>query len=144
MNPTSERRVYLDTSAYLAVLLGEKESAALFKEIKNATLCASTLLLLEAERNLVRLVRQDLISSKAYEDSFNQLRQDKEAFLLRDVTPDLCLNREFPPVRTPRSSDLIHLRTAKWFLENGGLAKFLSLDEAQRKAADEFGLPVQA
>ncbi|MBI2606867.1 MAG: hypothetical protein HYW49_12400 [Deltaproteobacteria bacterium] len=135
-------RVYVDTSAYLAVLLGERGAAQTLGFLKNKALCSSTLLSIEAERNLIHLVRRRQLSRKLYEEAFHQLRVDTELFVLRDLTPDLCLGRDFPPVRTPRSSDLVHLRTARWFLENGGLLRFTALDDGLLKAAEEFGLPV--
>jgi hypothetical protein len=137
----SDRRVYLDTSAYLAVLLGEKQATAVQRAVKGSTLCSSTLLLLEAERNLVRLARQGGLSEKVYEAARAQLVADQELFVLRDLTPELCLNNEFPAIQTPRSADLAHLRTAKWFQGNGGLHLFVSLDVRQLSAAESLGLP---
>lgn len=138
---TGERRVYLDTSAYLAILLGEKGASAISRDLRGAILCSSTLLLLEAERNLVRLARERLITEGVYELASDRLHADHELFLLRDLTLDLCVSREFPAARIPRSSDLAHLRTARWFQAHGGLSRFVSLDREQLKAASEFGLP---
>jgi hypothetical protein len=134
-------RVYLDTSAYLAVLLGEKQAAGVKKSITGRAPCSSTLLLAEAERNLVHLVRFEKLSAADFELAFAQLTVDKEALVLRDLTPDLCLTRHFPLVRTPKSADMVHLRTALWFMSNGGLESFISLDENQLYAAREMGLP---
>lgn len=134
-------RVYLDTSAYLAVLLGEKQAAIISKSISGFVLCSSTLLLLEAERNLVQLVRQEKLQASDFEAAYEQLSEDCEAMVLRDFTFDLCLTRQFPLIRTPKSADMAHLRTAQWFMANGGLAKFISLDEQQLRAAHEIGLP---
>jgi hypothetical protein len=47
-----------------------------------------------------------------------------------------------PIVSTPRSLDLVHLRTAAWFHERQGLTRFVGLDSAQNQAARELGLPV--
>lgn len=133
--------VYLDTSAYLGVLLHEKGGEEIRKFLADKPLCSSTLLILEAERNLVRLSREKILKPELYELAIEQLKKDREVFLLRELTVDLCLTGTFPPVRTPRSIDLAHLRTARWFLENGGLERFLTLDINQKKAAQEFGLP---
>jgi hypothetical protein len=43
---------------------------------------------------------------------------------------------------TPRSPDLVHLRTALWFDEQSKLSRFVSLDEEQNLSAAEPGLPV--
>jgi hypothetical protein len=134
-------RVYLDTSAYLAVLLREKQADTVKKAIAGFVLCSSTLLLAEAERNLVQLVRLEKLKSKDFESAFAQLTVDCDSFILRDLTPDLCLTRHFPLIRTPKSADMVHLRTAQWFMKNGGLEKFITLDENQFQAAREVGLP---
>ena len=137
-----QTRVYLDTSVYLAVLLGEKVPKIIVNLIQKSVLCSSTLILIETERNLIRLTRERLLTSKEYAILRERLTLDQEAFILRDLTPDLCLTADFPAVKTPRSSDLAHLRTAKWFLINGGLSKFLTLDHHQLAAAREMHLPV--
>lgn len=135
-------RVYIDSSAYLAILLNEPRSGDLLEETKRKVLCSSVMLLIESERNIVRLSRQGVLADTEYDRACERLIRDKELFLLRDVTPDLCLSGLFPAVRTPRSIDLIHLRTARWFAEHGGLAKFITTDAVQLKAAEEIGLPV--
>lgn len=134
-------RVYLDTSAYLAVLLGEKQAPGVKKLITGRVPCSSTLLLIEAERNLVHLVRHEKLGAADFEAALAQLQEDREALVLRDLTPDLCVTRNFPLVRTPKSADLVHLRTASWFMSNGGIERFVSLDENQLHAAREMGIP---
>lgn len=137
------RFAYVDTSAYLAVLLGEEEASAVRKRLAGYALCSSTFLLLEAERNLVRLSREGLLTVREFERAAGRLRQDRELFVLRDLTPDLCLGGGFPAVRMPRSADLVHLRTAAWFASQpAGLARFETLDTGQAAAAMEMGLPV--
>jgi len=46
-----------------------------------------------------------------------------------------------PIVSTPRSLDLVHLRTALWFHQRQALTRFVSLDTPQTQAARELGLP---
>lgn len=140
MNPS---RVYLDTSLYLGVLLGEASAKPILKSLAKKILCSSMLLLIEAERNLVRLSREGILSAQDYHKAADQLKDDREKFLLREVTADLCLTGRFPPVRLPRSGDLVHLRTALWFQANGGLDAFLTLDKTQKEAAADFGLPTK-
>lgn len=134
--------VYLDTSAYLAILLGDSRAKNLVKFVRNKELCSSALMLVEAERNLVRMSREKKLSMQDFEIVGAKLREAGDVFLLRDVTTDLCLNGVYPPVRIPRSGDLVHLRTALWFQDNGGLTAFLTFDDAQRAAARELRLPV--
>lgn len=138
----SEARVYLDTSAYLAVLLGETEGERFRKLLKNTVVCSSPFLLIEAERNLIRMVRQKVLDESIYEQAYAQLQLDKEGLILKDFSTDLCLTRDFPAVKTPRAADLVHLRTALWFQKNGGLRTFISLDQSQLAAARELGLEV--
>lgn len=139
---SGEQRLYLDTSTYLCLLLGEAPAGRVTKAIRQAVLCSSVLLVLEAERNLVRLSRTGDLSAADYEVAIQRLRTDHTHFLLKEVTMDLCLTGVFPPVHMPRSNDLLHLRTARWFQEHGGLAGFITLDDHQRRAAEDFGLPV--
>lgn len=139
---TEEPLVYLDTSVYLGVLLGERPALKLLPALAKRRFCSSIFLLIESERNLVRLSREGILSEKDYDKSIRQLKEDQALFLFKEVTMDLCLTGQFPPIRTPRSSDLVHLRTALWFLNNGGLNRFLTLDERQKNAAADLGLPV--
>ncbi len=135
-------RFYLDTSAYLTILTGGKAASILTKLLSRGVVCSSILLLLETERNLIRLSRDKKLNSNQYILCMERLKADVELFLLKEVTFDLCLNSVFPAVLTPKTSDLIHLRTALWFKENGGLTCFVTLDEQQKKAAVDFGLQV--
>lgn len=138
---TGQPQVYLDTSAYLNILLGESSAPKLLRAVSKKILCSSVLLLIEAERNLVRLSREGTLSAADYETASKQLKKDQEFFIFRELTADLCLTGAFPPVQIPRSSDLAHLRTARWFQENGGLELFVTSDTRQKAAARDFGLP---
>ena len=53
-----EERLYLDTSAYLGIILGETKAKSLAKVVLKKGLCSSTLMLIEAERTLVWLSRE--------------------------------------------------------------------------------------
>lgn len=134
--------IYIDTSTYLALLLGENNFENIQKKIEKYTLCSSTFLLIESERNLIRLCREKIISSDNYVKLYARLQSDIEIFILKDLTNDLCINGVFPAIKTPRSSDLVHLRTAHWFYTNNYLAGFLTLDQHQREAAMELKLPI--
>jgi hypothetical protein len=136
------RRFYVDTSAYLTVLLGQLGHEKLTSELEGAELLSSTLLLIEAQRNLIRHAREGGLRPADLSRVLARLESDAEGFLLRDPTPELCLAREVPMVSTPRSPDLIHLRTALWFHRRKSIDRFVSLDSAQAAAAHELGLPV--
>jgi hypothetical protein len=132
--------VYVDTSAYLALLLGDEPGKSVAKVLAKKSPCSSTLLLVEAERNLVRMSREKILSLKNFNAAIERLKDDAERFALRDVTPDLCLTGTYPPVSIPRSSDLVHLRTAMWFTKEVRLDGFLTCDTGQRAAAVQMRL----
>ena len=137
-----KRRLYLDTSAYLSVLLAQDGSEQLSRETIGAQLLSSVLLVLETRRNLVRLARQGMLNAEQYKDAIECLDQDIRLFTLRDVTLDLCQSNPLPAVTTPRSLDLAHIRTALWFHAAEPIDRFVTLDLPQRLAARELGLPV--
>jgi PIN domain len=139
--PRAPRRLYLDTSAYLCVLLGEDGADAIARLTAGAELLSSVLLVLETHRNLVRLAREGAIKPSEYKACLERLHQDQDRFLLRDLTPDLCTSAALPAVSTPRTLDLAHLRTALWFHADTPLDRFVTLDDRQAEAARELGLP---
>lgn len=136
-----KRRLYLDTSAYLCILLGDAGSQRLSEETANAELCSSVLLVLESRRNLTRLAREAVLTPSQYDECQTRVTQDIEQFTLRDLTLDLCDALPIPAVTTPRSLDMAHLRTAAWFHAHAPLSRFVTLDAAQAQAARELGLP---
>ena len=135
-------RLYVDTSAYLCILLGEEGSARLSKETEAAELLSSVLLVLEARRNLIRLAREGILLADRYKTALDRLEQDVSRFVLRDLTLELCQSMTVPAVVTPRSLDLAHLRTALWFHAVQKIDRFLTMDTSQEQAAKELGLPV--
>ena len=136
------RRVYVDTSAYLCVLLGDEGADRLSAEMSDAELLSSVLLVLEAHRNLVRFAREGTLDAAQYKICADRLVQDTgRLFVLRDLTLDLCESPVMPAVSTPRSLDLAHLRTALWFHAADPIDRFLTLDAGLAQAATELGLP---
>lgn len=138
----TRRRLYLDTSAYLCILLGEDESERLSDETEGAELLSSVLLVLESRRTLIRLAREGALKADQYKQCMDRIDADTAAFTLRDLTLDLCASNLVPAVSTPRSLDLAHLRTALWFNASAPLRRFVTMDASQRHAAGELGLPV--
>jgi len=135
-------RYYVDTSAYLCVLLGETGWERIARELHGGQLLSSALLALEAERTLVQLSRAGRLSPEDVQNAVERLGRDLSQFVLRDLTLDLCRSRVMPIISTPRSLDLAHLRTALWFHEREPLRRFVSLDSGQTQAARELGLPL--
>jgi predicted nucleic acid-binding protein len=135
-------RLYVDTSAYLCILLGEEGSERLSRETEAAELVSSVLLMLEAKRNLIRLAREGTLRANRYKTTINRLEQDVPRFVLRDLTLELCQSITVPAVTTPRTLDLAHLRTALWFHAAQKIDRFVTMDTTQEQAAKELGLPV--
>lgn len=137
-----QRRIYLDTSAYLCILLAEDGWKELVRETEGAELVSSVLLVLEARRNLVRLARERTLTEPQFRECLDRVDLDSELFALHDLTLELCQSNSMPVVATPRSLDLAHLRTALAFHQAEQLDRFVTVDDAQRQAAREMGLPV--
>ena len=135
-------RYYVDTSAYLCVLLGEAGWERVARKLAGGHLLSSGLLALEAERTLVQLSRGGRLSPPDLQAALDRLSLDIAQFALRDLTLDLCRSRVMPIVSTPRSLDLAHLRTALWFHAREPLTRFVSMDASQVQGARELGLPV--
>ena len=138
----ARRRLYLDTSAYLCILLAEEGGTGLSEQTAGAELLSSVLLVLETRRNLIRLARESTLTAAQYKACMERVESDTELLVLRDLTLDLCASNLLPPVATPRSLDLAHLRTALWFHAEEPLDRFLTTDSAQAQAARDLGLPV--
>ena len=136
------RRLYVDTSAYLCMLLAEDGAQRLSAETAGAALMSSVLLVLETRRNLVRLAREGALTPAQYKTCLDRVDEDQELFVLRDLTLDLCESTLLPAIATPRSLDLAHLRTALWFHRDAHIGRFVTMDSAQEQAAKELGLPV--
>lgn len=138
----SPRRIYVDTSAYLCLILGEKGSETLVRETHGAALVSSVILLLESRRNVIRLARENMITAETCQACLERVNADTQYFALRDLTLELCASGAMPVVSTPRSLDLVHLRTALWFHAEQEIDRFLTMDRAQAAAARELGLPL--
>jgi PIN domain nuclease of toxin-antitoxin system len=80
-------RYYVDTSAYLCLLLGEAGWPRLAKELEGAQLLSSVLLALESERTLVHLSRAGRLSPTELQDALDRLDRDLDHFGLRDLHP---------------------------------------------------------
>jgi predicted nucleic acid-binding protein len=139
---TPQRRLYLDTSAYLCLLLGEAGSERLSEDTAGAELLSSVLLVLEARRNLIRLAREGTLTPEQYKTCMDRVAEDTSVLALRDLTLDLCESNILPAIATPRSLDLAHLRTALWFHAAEPVERFVTTDASQRQAARDLGLPV--
>ena len=136
------RRLYVDTSAYLCMLLAEDGAERLSAETAGAELLSSVLLVLETRRNLVRLARDGALTPAQYKTCLDRVEEDQQLFVLRDLTLDLCESNLLPAIATPRSLDLAHLRTAVWFHADARIARFVTMDGSLAQAAKDLGIPV--
>ena len=134
-------RLYLDTSAYLCVLFGEKGWEKISELTTGAEVMTSVLLVLESRRNIVRLAREETLTAAQFKTCMERVDGDTASFTLRDLTLDLCESSPVPALATPRSLDLAHLRTALWFHAQEPLDRFVTTDGSQEQAAKELGLP---
>jgi hypothetical protein len=134
-------RYYIDTSAYLAVLFGEQGHESLIPYFQNGFLLSNVLMVVEAQRNIIRFAREGTIGAPEMQRALQRLEEDVERFTFRELTLDLCRNRVMPLVSTPRWLDLVHLRTALWFHAQAPLTKVVSCDESLLAAARELSLP---
>jgi hypothetical protein len=126
----------------LCILLGEDGWEELSEATQGAELLSSVLLVLETKRNLIRLAREGSLTQEHYRVCMEQLETDASAFVLRDLTLDLCASNLVPAVATPRTLDLAHVRTALWFHGSEPIDRFVTKDASQEEAAKEFGVPV--
>ena len=136
------RRLYIDTSVYLSILLAEHGWERLSAQMTDADLLSSVLLVLETKRSLIRLAREGALSPDQFKACVDRMEEDMTQFALRNLTLDLCQSTLMPAVATPRSLDLAHLRTALWFHADQPITRFMTVDSAQSQAARELGLPV--
>jgi len=89
----------------------------------------------------VRLTREGVLQPDQYKECLARIEADADFFLLSDLTLDICRSNTMPAVSTPRSLDLVHLRTALSFHSVEPIDRFITNDEPQRQAASELGLP---
>jgi predicted nucleic acid-binding protein len=140
--PDKRKKIYLDTSAFLCFLLNETGHEKIDRVIKNSLLYSSSFMILETERTLVHLCREKKIKTQDYDAIYPAAQVCIKSMAFYELTVDLCSNQDFPAIKTPRSADLVHLRTAKWLIENAGVDGFLSVDRHQLESAREMKIPI--
>ena len=136
------KRVYLDTSGYLCLLLAQDGWQRVLELTEETEILSSVILVLESRRNLIRLARQGALTPAQYQACMERIEADTTRFALRDLTLELCSSNRVPAVATPRSLDLVHLRTALWFHASEPIDRFVTMDASQQAAAKELALPV--
>lgn len=134
-------RVYAESSAVLAWLLGEDEGGSVMKVLRLAELVmASDLTLVECDRVLIRAVTLGEIDETAAAGRRAYLNAAAAQWHLWRVSPEIIdrARRPFPaePVRT---LDAIHLASALAALSLVPDVELLSLDHRIRKAGQQLG-----
>lgn len=131
----------MDTSAYLGLVLKDfSEWQGLRDATKTAFCYTSSILFVEALRNLIRHVREGHITQSEFSILYEKLKSDAEIYCIKEFSIELALTTIFPAVSLPKSLDLIHIRTALWFRETVSDIIFVTLDSSQKRAAQELGL----
>ncbi len=125
--------VFLDSSAFVKVVIAERESAALTRALASAgDLVASTLLIVEAGRVAMRYDEATRVRMRGALDGVTLIPMGDEV---------LRLAARLEPAHL-RSLDAIHLATALSLGE--GLDRFYCYDGRLASAAEALGLRVSA
>ena len=136
------RRLYLDTSAYLCILLGEEGSQDLSNETDGAELLSSVILILRGQTESDPAGERRRAETEHVQDLPRASRAGYQSVGVTGLDSGLVPIPPLPAVATPRSLDLAHLRSALWFHADERIDRFVTLDGSQELAARELGLPV--
>jgi uncharacterized protein len=125
--------IYLDTSAFVKLIRGERETSALqtfLRERSDAPLVASALLVVETRRAVLRQARGDLARADLLLTRIDQVEITRAVLEAASRLPDPTL----------RSLDAIHVATA---LQLGrDLDALVTYDSRLAAAAGRQGVPV--
>ncbi len=137
-------RLYAESSAILAWLLGEGAAAGTVESLSKASLVTtSDLTLIEVERGIERARRDGRLDEAGGADARATLNRAGADWSVLEIRGEITerAKRPFPqePVRT---LDAIHLATALAVRETVGPVSVLSLDERIRRSARELGFAV--
>ncbi len=136
--------VYLESSAVLAWLFGEKSASTVIRVINSAEqVLSSSLTLIESRRAIVRAVAQRLLSTADGRRLEGLLQHEALGWLLMKIDDGIAerAGRALPhePVRT---LDALHLATVLEFVAAFPTVAVLSFDERIRENCRALGLPV--
>ena len=123
--------LYVESSAVLAWLLGERSSAELVRRINEAdAIVTSVLTLLESERALIRAEGQHLLTAAESQKLRGMLARAAASWVLMEISADVVRGaaRTFPKEPVP-TLDALHLATALLFLQAFPDLQVLTLDE---------------
>jgi predicted nucleic acid-binding protein len=138
-------RIYAESSAVLAWLLGE-EAASRVRDVlgKAELVVASDLTVLECDRVLVRAVARGEIEEAAAADRRARLNEASTHWHVLRLSAEIVdrARRPFPaePIRT---LDALHLACALTARSSVAGVELLSLDDRIRRAGEELGFRLQ-
>lgn len=138
-------RVYAESSAVLAWLLGEETGHSVREVLRQAELVmASDLTLVECDRVLMRAVTSGEIDEAAAADRRAHLNAAAGHWHLWRVSSDIVERARHPfPSEPIRTLDAIHLASALAARSVVPGVELLSLDERIRRAGKQLGFRLQ-
>lgn len=138
-------KIYAESSAVLAWLLGEETGHSVREVLRHAELVmASDLTLVECDRVLIRAVAIGEIDEAAAADRRAYLNAAAGHWHLRRVSWDIVERARHPfPAEPVRTLDAIHLASALAVRSAVPGVELLSLDERIRRAGKQLGFHLQ-
>jgi predicted nucleic acid-binding protein len=138
-------RLYAESSAVLAWLLGEPTGAQARATLEAADLViASDLTLIECDRVLIRLAAFKHVSEAEIADRRARLLEASTHWDVLRLSPEIVDRARRPfPVEPVRTLDALHLASALVAKASVSGLEMLSLDDRVRGAARALGIPLQ-
>ena len=138
-------RVYAESSAVLAWLLGEEASARVRRVLTDAEIVvASDLTLIECDRVLLRAVTLGELTEADAADRHAHLTAAVSHWHVLRISADIVERARLPfPSEPIRTLDAIHLASALTARSAVAGLALLSLDDRIRDAGARLGLPLQ-
>lgn len=138
-------KVYAESSAVLAWLLGEDDASRVREVLSKAALVmASDLTLLECDRVLIRALTLGEIDEAAAADRRARLHHAAAHWHVLRLSTDVVERARRPfPAEPIRTLDAIHLASALEARSGVGGVDLLSLDDRVRRAGTQLGFRLQ-
>ena len=136
--------LYVESSAVLAWLLGERWARGAVGSLAEASLVVtSELTMIAVERGLLRAMRDGRLTEGKKADATSVLRRSGEAWTVLEIGDEIAARAKRPfPQEPVRTLDAIHLASALAARESVGPVAVLSFDDRIRRSARELGFEV--
>jgi predicted nucleic acid-binding protein len=137
--------LYVESSAVLAWLLGEKGGSLVRRALAGArTIISSDLTILECERVLIRAAFLGDLSEAAAANLGARLAAAAGAWNILRLAPDIIDRARKPfPAEPIRTLDALHVASALYARSAVPDLEILSLDERIRRVANALGIAVR-